>query len=115
MEKYYKLDSGKIFKIDDEKMLFYSLDNNGVWISDPKMIDVFYDVASNYEEIKEENINKETIDLNNLNMITTMLESGTKIKYNKDFELYYYQDKEGKWINYPPLEDVIKEREGKSK
>lgn len=50
VEDYYKFDNGNIFKFDNKKQKFYSL-NNGKWVYDAELQRKFYDSGYNYERI----------------------------------------------------------------
>lgn len=56
-EKFFKFDSGKIFKRELNTGLFYLLNENLEWVHTPSLMNQFFDASSNYEEINEESIN----------------------------------------------------------
>ena len=85
MERIFKLNTGKIFKYDDEKLLFYSLDKNNQWVLDPGVMSVYYDAGSDYVELKEIS-GVEKVNENNSNSDETEDESNLEDNYVNSFE-----------------------------
>lgn len=107
MEKFYKLESGKVFKIDDNGN-FYTLDISGNWVIDYNIEYVYYDPSIKYEEIEATDIS--SIDISSIEWTYENIE-GEDVKYNKKYDLYYIKDRNGNWIDYFPLKRFLNNRE----
>lgn len=54
--EYYRRESGLIVKLDDEMNIYYR-NENGIWIQDQTLIDMFEE-EYDFEKISEEEANK---------------------------------------------------------
>lgn len=52
--KYYRFPNGTIFAYNQKTLNFYIQNVDGTWSLEPRLISIFYDAASDYEEIVEE-------------------------------------------------------------
>jgi len=109
MERVYRLDSGKIFKITEDG-LFYSLDISGNWVKDYDMEYVYYDASSSYDEIDINTIDIPKVDIESIIWTYENID-GIDVKYNREYRLYYMKDKNNNWLKYFPLEKILIDRD----
>lgn len=57
--KYYRLSNGLIFKYDKNSKNFYYLNKNNTWTFYAPLVSIFFDSASDYDEITVEQLKKE--------------------------------------------------------
>lgn len=55
-DRYYQFSNGTIVRRSMKNLLFYTLDENNQWVTNGYAMSKFYDAASEYDEISEDEV-----------------------------------------------------------
>ena len=113
MERFFRLENGKVFKLDEEEYLFYSLDENNNWVLDNFLLSNYLDPVIEFTEITGSN-NIYNMDPVEYDFTYDVLDNGTVVRYDIENDIYCKLS-EKKWINYPELKNVLENTKNKSK